>query len=133
MDSKIAALEAERDDLAGKQRRLHDLYLDGELDQNYHREKVAELKAAAAEVRRKIDDLLGRPCSARPWRVGWTGGRGRRTSAATSSKSRASASKSDGGPRACSATCSRAGASRTVRSLSAGRTCTAPSSRSAPR
>lgn len=61
VDSKIAALEAERDDLVDKQRRLHDLYLDGDLDQKYHREKVAELKVAAAEVRRKIDDFLGRP------------------------------------------------------------------------
>ena len=60
-DAKITALEAERDGIREQQRALHDMRLEGTLDPDYHRAKVADLQASLDAAQAKIDDLLGRP------------------------------------------------------------------------
>lgn len=60
-DAKITALEADRDSIREQQRALHDMRLEGTLDPDYHRSKVADLQASLDAAQAKIDDLLGRP------------------------------------------------------------------------
>ena len=61
VDAQITELERQRDAVVEKQRRLNDLYLDGDVDRDYHRDTVASLKAEHAALQNQINDLLGKP------------------------------------------------------------------------
>lgn len=61
IETKITKLQANRDNILEKRRRLNDMYVDGTIDRHHHDSRIAELTNLQDNVQAQIEALLGVP------------------------------------------------------------------------